>query len=68
MGFLAETDNAVFIETKNNKRIIHHRSTKFPARTVLESLPDNQPMADYSLQEHMEKLSTLTDEVADFVL
>jgi len=67
-GFLAEVDNAVFIETKSNKRIVHHRSTKFPARTVLPEFADNEPIDSYSLAKHIEALSKLKDNVAEFVL
>lgn len=67
-GFLAEVDNAVFVETKANKRIVHHRSTKFPARTVLTDIPDNQPSTDYNLSDHIASLAKLKDSVADFVL
>jgi hypothetical protein len=65
---LSEVDNAVFVETKSNKRIVHHRSTKFPARTVLEDLPDSQPVADYNLADHIAELSKLKDSVSDFVI
>ena len=65
-GALAEVDQAVFIETKANKRIVHHRSTKFPARTTLESLPDNESIESYNLANHMELLSKLHDDVVEF--
>lgn len=64
-GFLAETDNSIFIETRNGKRYVHHRSTKFPARTVLD-IVDSQPADDYSLKDHIAALSKLGDDVADF--
>lgn len=67
-GFLSEVDNAVFIETKSNKRIVHHKSTKFPARTVLTDLPDSQPIADYSLVDHINRLAKLKDNVSDFII
>ena len=67
-GFLSEVDNSIFIETKNNKRIVHNRSTKFPARTVIDSLPDSQPVEDYSLQGHIDQLEKLKDEVAAYIL
>ena len=67
-GFLAEVDHAVFVETKANKRVIHHRSTKFPARTILPDLPDSQDIKDYSLQDHLNELSNLKDSVADFLI
>lgn len=67
-GFLSETDNAIFVETKNGKRIVHHRSTKFPSRTVLEDMPDSQGAKEYKLNDHLEKLRALKDKVADFIL
>ena len=67
-GFLSETDNSIFIETKNNKRIVHHRSTKFPARTVIGELPDSQPVEDYDLQQHIDTLAKLSDSVEDYIL
>jgi hypothetical protein len=67
-GFLAEVDNAVFVETKSNKRIVHHKSTKFPARSILNEIPASQPMDDYSLANHINELEKLKDDVADFVL
>jgi len=67
-GFLAEVDHSAFIETKNNKRIVHNRSTKYPARTTLSELPDSVSMEDYNLQEHINMLTALQDEVSDYVL
>jgi len=63
-GFLAETDQALFIETKGNKRILHFRSTKFPARTLREDDPDSLPVSDFNLQEYIETLAS-EQQVAD---
>ena len=68
MGFISEVDNAIFLEGKANKRIVHHRSLKFPARTVLPELPDSQPADEYNLAEHIAVLSQLGDDVAEFIL
>lgn len=67
-GYLAETDHSIFIETKNGKRIIHHRSTKFPARTTMSELPDSQTVETYNLQEHIDALNKLQDTVSDYAL
>ena len=67
-GFLAETDNAVFLETKNNKRIVHHRSTKFPARTTLPEIPDYQNVEDYDLQGHIDLLAEIHNQVDSYEL
>lgn len=66
-GFLAEVDNSIFLETKSNKRIIHHKSTKFPARSVLD-IEESQPSEKYNLQDHIEKLESLKDAVQEFIL
>lgn len=56
-GFLAVVDESIFIETKNNKRIAHLKSTKFPARTLQAELPDSTPVDTFNLQEHINLLS-----------
>jgi hypothetical protein len=67
-GFLAEVDQAIFIEVKNNKRILHFRSTKFPARTLTDELPDSLPVEDFNLQNHIELLNNKSTFVDDFAL
>lgn len=67
-GFLSTVDQAVFIEVKNGKRIVHHRSAKFASRTTLKELPDNQPVEEYNLQKHIEMLEAIRDNVASFRL
>lgn len=67
-AFLSETDNAVFIEVKNSKRIIHHRSPKFAARSTLEELPDSQPIEEYNLQKHIDILVATKNKVASYQL
>ena len=65
-GFLAETDTAIFLETKNNKRMVHHKSTKFPARTLLADMPDSEPVETFSLQAYIDKLSKIHDSVTEY--
>ena len=69
-GFLSVVDNAVAIEVKSGKRVIHHRSAKMAARTILTEaeLPDKVDMSEYNLQKHIDLLESKHDEVADFVL
>lgn len=55
-GVLSETDEALFIETKANKRIAHFRSVKFPARTLTEVFPDSQDVAEFDLQKHLDTI------------
>lgn len=67
-GFLAEVDEAIFIEVKNNKRILHFRSAKLPARSLQEDLPDSLPVEEFNLQEHIEKLAGNAVAVDEFAL
>lgn len=67
-GFLSEVDNAIFVEKKANKRIVHHKSTRFPARSVLPEIPDSLPMDDYSLSTHITELEKLKDDVVGFLI
>lgn len=67
-GFLAEVDEAIFIEVKSNKRTLHFRSTKLPARSLQEELPDSTPVEEFNLQEHIELLAGNTDIVDEYAL
>lgn len=55
-GMLSEVDEAVFLEVKGKKRIIHYRNSKMAARTVVSDLPDSVPLENFNLQEHIEML------------
>lgn len=67
-GFLAEVDNAIFLEVKSNKRMVHFRSTKLPARTLEESLPDSTNVEDFNLQQLIELLGEKSSSVDEFAL
>ena len=67
-SFLAETDEAIFVETKNNKRIIHFKATKFPARTLTDGVPDSLPVEEFDLQKHIDLLSASQDAADNFAL
>lgn len=67
-GFLAEVDEALFIEVKSNKRIIHFRSAKLPARSLQEDLPESISVEDFNLQEHINKLAGNAGAVDEFAL
>ncbi len=55
-GILSEVDEAVFIELKGKKRIVHFRNSKMVSRTTMADLPENCPIEDFNLQEHIELL------------
>ena len=67
-GFVAEVDYSSFLEAKNNKRYIHHRSTKYPARTLLETAPDSQLVDDFDLQEYINQIADINSSVETFEL
>lgn len=67
-GFLAEVDEGIFIELKSNKRIIHFKSTKLPARSLIEDLPDSMPVEDFNLQEHIVRLGENATTVDEYQL
>ena len=67
-GFLSEVDQDIFLETKANKRIIHFRSTKFPARTLVDDDPDSMSVDEFNLQRYIEKLSSLQEAADEFSL
>lgn len=67
-GWLSETDQALFIETKANKRILHFRSTKFPARTLREDDPDSMPVDDFNLQTYIDTLAAEQTDVDSYAI
>jgi hypothetical protein len=67
-GFLAEVDEAIFIEVKSNKRILHFRSAKLPARSLQTDLPDSMPVEEFNLQQHIDMLAESTGEVDEYAL
>lgn len=67
-SFLSEVDQAIFLETKSNKRIVHFRSTKFPARTLAEDDPDSIEVHEFNLQTYIDKLAASQQLVEDYSL
>lgn len=67
-SFLSVVDEAVFLEPKNSKRILHFRSTKFPARTLQDELPDSIPVEEFNLQQHIELLAANQANAEEFSL
>lgn len=61
-SWLSVLDEASFIEVKGNKRIIHHKTMKFPCRTLQEDLPESQDLNDFNLVDHINLLeSSITE-------
>ena len=67
-GFLSTVDDSIFLEPKNDKRIVHFRSTKLPARTLQDDLPDKMDVKDFNLSEHIEMLLSRIGEASEYEL
>lgn len=67
-GFLAEVDEAIFVEMKSNKRLLHFRSTKLPARSLNPDVVDSMSSDDFNLQEHIELLAGSAGAVDEYAL
>lgn len=55
-GVIADVDNAIYIEIKNKKRIIHLKNPKLLARSLDGDLPDYVEIENFNLQEHIHKM------------
>jgi len=67
-GFLAEVDEAIFLEVKSNKRIAHFKSTKLPARSLQEDIAVSMPVDDFNLQDHITTLAGSATAVDEYQL
>ena len=61
-SWLSVTDNAIFIEVKGNKRLVHNNTMKFPCRSNLEDIEDFVDMNDYDINAHIDKLEAAVTE------
>ena len=61
-------DEAIFIEPKGDKRILHFRSTKFPARSLIADLPNSMNVNEFNLQDHMDLLRNCGEIAEEFAL
>jgi len=66
-SWLSVVNDAVFIEKKANKLLVHTGGLKFPARTTLD-IPTAVEISEYSIQEHLQQLMDNKFEAEDFVL
>ena len=67
-GFLSIVDNAVFIEIKGKKRIVHHKNPSFASRSLLEGMPEYQPIEEYNLKAHLDALEANSNDLSDFTI
>ena len=68
-AWLSVVDEAIFITVGvSGKRELHFRSTKYPARTLTESLPDSMDVTDFDMQKHLDMLADNAAGVNEFAL
>lgn len=67
-SWLSVVDNAIFIETKANNRIVHTNNSKFPCRTQLEDIATGVDISAYNVNLHIDRLMDTATESEDFVL
>lgn len=67
-SWLSVTDNAVFIEVKGNKRVIHHTNPRFPCRSNLENIQESQDINDYDINKHIIALENNNKESEEWIL
>ena len=63
-GFISTVDEAVYLDMQGTKRIIHHRGSNM-CRTLIDSLPDKEPVEQFNLQEYLNLLQQKADSIAD---
>ena len=61
-SWLAVTDEAVFLETKGSKRLVHYKTSKFPCRTLQPDLPDSIDVDKFDINEHVSLLESSVEE------
>lgn len=68
MGAISEVENALFLELKANKRIVHHKTPKMLSRTLIDDIPESQSREEFNLQSYLDVLISAADASATFEL
>ena len=67
-SWMSVVNEAIFIEKKSGKFIIHQKSMKHPCRTTLPDIEDQLDSDKYDINDHINKLITSKVEAQEFVL
>ena len=54
MGAISEVENAISIELKGSRRVIHHKNHKMLSRSLIDALPESQPIEEFNLQAYVD--------------
>lgn len=67
-SWLSVVNDAIFIEKKSNKRVVHQKSLKFPCRTTIEGIDEELDAEKYDINAHIATLVASKVEAAGFIL
>ena len=67
-SWMSVVNDAIFIEKKTGKFIIHQKSMKFPCRTTLPDVEESVDGDNYDINEHIAKLTASKIEAQEFIL
>ena len=67
-SWMSVVNDAIFIEKKSGKFVIHQKSMKFPCRTTLADIEESLDSSQYDINEHIAKLSASKIEAQEFIL
>jgi len=67
-SWLSVVNDAIFIEKKSNKLIVHQQSMKFPCRSTIPDIAASVPVEEYDINNHIDILTGAKLEAAEFVL
>ncbi len=67
-SWLSVVNDALYVEKKANKRVIHHTAMKFPCRSTLTDIPESVDMENYDINEHLNNLMEAKVEASEFLL
>ena len=67
-SYLSIVDEAVYLENKGNKRILHYSTMKFPCRTLQAKLPETVAVNDFDINNHIKLLESSVEESTEWVI
>lgn len=67
-SWMSVVNDAIFIEKKTGKFIIHQKSMKHPCRTTLSDIEESVDSDKYDINEHIARLTSSKIEAQEFIL
>jgi len=67
-SWLSVVDEAIYIELKGSKRIVHFKTPKFPCRTLHDELPDHIEIDKFDINKHIAMLEKSNGETEEWSL